>query len=101
MIDLYLKAATKADMDAALLASGLFEDFDGELRPIDATVLLDKESLSPPIDATVPLDEEGSSPPVSAEDGYFVNLRLIYADEAPEALAALQTLPVTPWRVWA
>ena len=86
MIDLYLKATTKAKMDAALLASGLFADFDGELYPVDATTLIDRV---------------GTSPSDSTERGYFVNLRLIYADEAPEALAALQTSPVTPWRVWA
>ena len=86
MIDLYLKATTKTEMDAALLASELFADFDGELYPVDVTTLIDRV---------------GSSPSEKAEDGYFVNLRLAYADEAPEALAALQTSPVTPWRVWA
>ena len=86
MIDLYLKAATKAKMEAALIASGLFAYDDGELRPVDATVLL---------------DVVGPSPADSVERGYFVNLRLIYADEAPTVLAALQTSPVTPWRVWA
>ncbi len=86
MIDLYLKAATKADMDAALLALGLFAYESDELRPVDATVLLDV--LGPAFSE-------------NAEDGYFVNLRLIYADEAPEALVAMQTSPVTPWRVWA
>jgi hypothetical protein len=86
MIDLYLKATTKAKMDAALLESELFTDLDGELYPIDATTLIDRV---------------GASPSEKAEDGYFVNLRLVYADEAPEALVALQTSPVTPWRVWA
>jgi hypothetical protein len=86
MIDLYLKATSKAKMNAALLASELFADFDGELYPVDASVLIDRV---------------GTSPSDSTERGYFVNLRLIYADEAPEALAALQTSPVTPWRVWA
>ena len=86
MIDLYLKATTKAKMDAALLTSELFTDFDGELYPVDATTLIDRV---------------GPSPSDSTERGYFVNLRLIYADEAPEALAALQTSPATPWRVWA
>ena len=86
MIDLYLKAATKADMDAALLESELFADFDGELYPINATTLIDRVNAS--------LSD-------NAEDGYFVNLRLAYADEAPEALMDLQTSPVTPWRVWA
>ena len=86
MIDLYLKATSKAKMDAALLASELFETSDGELRPVDATVLL---------------DIVGTSPADSTERGYFVNLRLIYADEAPAVLAALQTSPATPWRVWA
>jgi hypothetical protein len=86
MIDLYLKAATKADMDAALLASELFTDLDGELYAVDATTLIDRV---------------GASPSDNAEDGYFVNLRLAYADEIPEALVDLQTSPVTPWRVWA
>lgn len=86
MIDLYLKATNKAKMDAALLASELFEDFDGELNPVNSGVLIDRV---------------GTSPADSTERGYFVNLRLIYADEAPEALAALQTSPATPWRVWA
>ena len=86
MIDLYLKATTKAKMDAALLASGLFTDLDGELYPVDATVLL---------------GVFGPSPSDSTERGYFVNLRLIYADEVPEVLVPLQTNPVTPWRVWA
>jgi len=86
MIDLYLKATSKAKMDAALLASGLFAYFDGELYPVDATVLLDRV---------------GSSPADSTERGHFVNLRLIYADEVPAALVDLQTNPATPWRVWA
>jgi hypothetical protein len=86
MIDLYLKATTKVEMDAALLASELFTDFDGELYPINATTLIDRV---------------GASLSDNAEDGYFVNLRLAYADEAPEALVPLQTSPVTPWRVWA
>ena len=86
MIDLYLKATTKAKMDAALLASGLFAYYEGELYPVDATVLL---------------DAVGPSPADSVERGYFVNLRLIYADEPPAALVDLQTNPVTPWRVWA
>ena len=86
MIDLYLKATSKVKMDAALIASGLFAYDDGELRPVDATVLL---------------DVVGPSPADSVERGYFVNLRLIYADEAPAVLAALQTSPATPWRVWA
>jgi len=86
MIDLYLKATSKAKMDAALLVSELFEDFDGELNPVNSSILIDRV---------------GPSPADSTERGYFVNLRLIYADEAPEALAALQTSPVTPWRVWA
>jgi hypothetical protein len=86
MIDLYLKATSKAKMDAALIASGLFTYDDGELRPVDATVLL---------------DIVGTSPADSTERGYFVNLRLIYADDPPAALAALQTSPITPWRVWA
>jgi hypothetical protein len=86
MIDLYLKATSKAKMDAALLASELFEVSEGKLRPVDTTVLL---------------DIVGTSPADSTERGYFVNLRLIYADEAPEALAALQASPATPWRVWA
>jgi hypothetical protein len=86
MIDLYLKATTKAKMDAALLASGLFADFDGELYPVEAITLIDRI---------------GPSPSDSTERGYFVNLRLAYVDEAPEALVDLQTTPATPWRVWA
>lgn len=86
MIDLYLKATSKAKMDAALLASELFADFDGELYPVDTTTLIDRL---------------GTSPADSTERGYFVNVRLIYADEAPKVLAALQTSPATPWRVWA
>ena len=86
MIDLYLKATSKAKMDAALLASELFEDFNGELNPVHSGILIDRI---------------GTSPADSAERGYFVNVRLIYADDAPAALAALQTSPVTPWRVWA
>jgi len=86
MIDLYLKAATKTKMEAALIASGLFSYTDSDLCPVDATVLI---------------DVFGPSPSDSTERGYFVNLRLIYADEPPAALVDLQTSPVTPWRVWA
>lgn len=86
MIDLYLKATSKTKMDAALVASGLFAFSDGELYPVDATVLLDRI---------------GASPADSTERGHFANVRLIYADEVPAALEALQTSPVTPWRVWA
>jgi hypothetical protein len=86
MIDLFLKATSKAKMDAALLASELFEDFDGELNPVNSGILIDRV---------------GTSPIDSVERGYFVNLRLIYADDPPAALVAMQTSPATPWRVWA
>jgi hypothetical protein len=86
MIDLYLKTTSKIKMEAALIASGLFVYDDSKLRPVDSTVLL---------------DVVGPSPADSTERGYFVNLRLIYADEVPEVLVPLQTSPVTPWRVWA
>ena len=102
--DLYLKAPTEADMNAALIAAGLAyeetveEGEDAVLRPA-ASVYLD---IIGPITRVTGYDEAGE-PIVQTYPEWHVNLRCGELTEEQEAeLAGLVIVPPeVPYRVWA
>jgi len=79
MIDIYLKAATRAALDKKLVAAGLMADN----LPLQDVLLDDIGEI------------EGAT-------GYHMNVRLMF-EPTEEQLAALGgiTPPATPYRVWA
>jgi hypothetical protein len=83
-MDLYLKAADEAEMNAALIDAGVAYDDEGVLTPAPF----------------VSLDVIGAIP---ERDGYHVNVRSYDLTEAQ--LAELQPViivpPEQPYRVWA
>ena len=83
-MDLYLKAADEAEMNAALIAAGLVYDEDGVLTPA----------------FDVSLDVIG---PIPDTEGWHVNVRSYDLTDAQ--LAELQPViivpPEQPYRVWA
>lgn len=83
-MDLYLKAADEAEMNAVLIAAGVAYDDDGVLTPAPF----------------VSLDVIGAIP---ERDGYHVNVRTpSLTDAQEEALEGLVIVPPeTPYRVWA
>lgn len=101
-MDLYLKAADEAEMNAVLIAAGLAyeetvpvqtgEDEDGEPIMGEATVLAPAFGVS--------LDVIG---PIPEREGYHVNVRTPSLTEAQ--FAQLQPViivpPEQPYRVWA
>lgn len=101
-MDLYLKAADEAEMNAVLIAAGLAyeetvpvqtgEDEDGEPIMGEATVLAPAFGVSLDVIGTIP-----------EREGYHVNVRTPSLTEAQEeALEGLVIVPPeTPYRVWA
>ena len=96
MTDLYLKAPTKADMDAALLAAELVYGVDDILWPANGVL----------IDTIGPITKWDYSvePPVeTVYSEWHVNVRC--GELTEEQLAALVTVnilpPSIPYRVWA
>jgi hypothetical protein len=101
-MDLYLKAADEAEMNAVLIAAGLAyeetvpvqtgEDEDGEPIMGEATVLHPAFGVSLDVIGTIPESE-----------GYHVNVRTPSLTEAQ--FAQLQGViivpPEAPYRVWA
>lgn len=83
-MDLYLKAADEAEMNAALIAAGLAYEEDGVIQPAPF----------------VSLDVIG---PIPDAAGWHVNVRSY--DLTEEQLAELQSViivpPQQPFRVWA
>lgn len=96
MIDLYLKAPTEAEMNAALVSAGLLLDFDGELQPpmgvsidnIGPFVRWDY-SVEPPVETNYP--------------DWHTNVRAY--EIAEDQMAVLEPFvlapPTLPYRVWA
>jgi len=83
MIDVYLKTTNKEQMDLILIQSGLFVEDSGYFYTLNPNeVLID----------TIGFLGEGTD--------FFVNLRFIQLDEAPELFLEYQMFPETPWRVW-
>lgn len=98
MIDIYLRAADQAAIDAALTTAGLLLDAEGTLAP---NTWLDRIGQDP---QTVTGLDENDEPILATHPGYHANLRL--ADPlTPEQHTALDPVtivpPGQPIRVWA
>jgi hypothetical protein len=93
MIDLYLMAATEAEMLAALVAAGVTDD---EGHPV-AGVSLDHIG---PFSRVTGYDK-ADEPIVVEYPEWHTNLRGTFDDEQLAALEPLSVQPETPHRVWA
>lgn len=85
-MDYYLQFADKAAADAVL--------FDAEGQPLDPTLNIDVIGTWYDVDNSNP-----EAPIVTAREGYYVNVRAQTEQTWPETVT--QTVPVSPWRVWA
>jgi len=98
MIDLYLKADTEADMNAALISAGLAYEEDGALHAAFGTSL----DVIGPITRTIGHDENGD-PITETFPEWHVNVRC--SGLLPEVEAQIEPLkiipPNHPYRVWA
>ena len=95
-MDLYLKAADEAEMNAALIAAGLAYEEDGTLHPAPYVSL---DVIGPIVKWDYSVD-----PPVEIDyPEWHVNVRCAGLTEEQEAeLAGLVIVPPeTPFRVWA
>ena len=93
MIDLYLMAATEAEMLAALIAAGVTND---EGFPI-ADILLDHIG---PFSRAIDYDNAGE--PILADyPDWHTNLHGNFTDEQLAMLEPLSVQPAVPYRVWA
>jgi hypothetical protein len=99
MTDLYLKALTEEDMNAALIAAELaYEDAEYGLQPASGVSL----DVIGPIVRVTGYDEDGE--PITVEyPEWHVNVRCSGLTEEQLALVApIQIIPPeTPYRVWA
>ena len=96
MIDLYLKATTEEEMNAALVKAGLLMDFDGQLLPL-AGISVDNigpfvrwdYSVEPPVETKYP--------------DWHTNVRAYeITDDQMKVLAPfVLEAPKEPYRVWA
>ena len=99
MIDLYLKAATEAEMNAALIAAGLaYEDEEYGLQPAPYVSL----DVIGPITRVIGYDEDGE-PIIQEYPEWHVNVRCANLTEEQEAAVEAMKIspPETPYRVWA
>ena len=97
-MDLYLKAADEAEMNAALIAAGLAYEEDGVIQPAPFVSL----DVIGPIVRIVGYDEKGD--PITKEyPEWHVNVRCVGLTEEQEAELAFAMIvpPETPYRVWA
>lgn len=96
MIDLYLCAETKTQMDGALARAGVMDRF--QVNAIDENGEQSERFEYAP-KAGIDIDVIGEIPDAS---GWHVNLRADLTDEQIAALAAVTIIPpATPYRVWA
>lgn len=101
-MDLYLKAATEANMNEVLVAAGLATEQTVEVQvgeTEDGDAILQDETILVPTDG-VSLDVIGQIPDV---EGWHVNVRSY--DLSETQLAELSSITITPpnlpYRVWA
>jgi hypothetical protein len=87
MTDLYLKAPTQEDMDAALLEAGVIDD---------ANVSIDQIG---PFSKVIGYDEAGE-PIVEDYPDWHTNLRGSFTDEQLALLTPLSVVPPIPYRIW-
>lgn len=102
MIDLYLKAETKAALHEFLLARG-FERAEESEHIHHQRVLLDEiGAIHAPTGAMMTDDQGNEWPEIAPVPGYHANLRVLDDALAVEfAEMALDPAPATPARVWA
>lgn len=94
MTDFYLKAATEADMNAALLTADMVDEnnqpTEGVLLDVIGPIVKWDYSVEPPVEIDYP--------------GWHVNLRCLF-EPTEEQEAALESVtiipPELPYRVWA
>lgn len=92
-LDLYLKAPTEADMDAALLEAGVI---DAEGNP---TQDFSVDQIGP-FSKVIGYDEEGE-PIFEDYPDWHTNLRGSFDEEQLALLTPLSVEPPVPYRVWA
>jgi hypothetical protein len=96
MLDLYLRAADEATIDAALLSAGLIDE---EGNPASTLVCIDRIGEIRRVTGY-----DGDDPIIETLEGWHANLRLLF-DPAPEQIEALAAgmieAPGFPYRVWA
>ncbi len=97
MTDLYLKAPTEADMNAALIAAGLVYEEDEAIFPAEGVNL----DIIGPITRVTGYDESGE-PITETLPDWHVNVRCLELTEAQEAeIEAVKIVPPeVPYRVW-
>jgi hypothetical protein len=93
MTDIYLKAPTQEDMDAALVAAGVIDD-EGNPTP-DFSV----DQIGP-FTKIIGYDEEGE-PIEEYYPDWHTNLRGSFDEEQLALLTPLCVEPPVPYRVWA
>jgi hypothetical protein len=93
MTDLYLKAPTQEDMDAALLEAGVIDD-EGNPTP-DFSV----DQIGP-FTKVIGYDAEGE-PIVENYPDWHTNLRGSFTEDQLALLTPLCVEPSIPYRVWA
>ena len=93
MTDLYLKAPTQEDMDAALLEAGVIDD---EGNP---TADFSVDQIGP-FSKVVGYDAKGE-PIVEDYPDWHTNLRGSFDEEQLALLTPLAVEPTVPYRVWA
>jgi hypothetical protein len=91
MTDLYLKATTEEDMDAALLEAGVIDDEGNPTQDfcVDQIGPFSKwdYSVEPPVETFYP--------------DWHTNLRGSFTEEQLALLTPLTVEPTVPYRVWA
>ena len=92
-MDLYLKAPTEADMNAALIEAGII-DADGNPTP-DFSV----DQIGP-FQRVIGYDDKGD-PIVEDYPDWHTNLRGSFTEEQLAALTPMSVNPPLPYRVWA
>jgi len=99
MIDLYLMAATEAEMLAALTAAGVI---DAEGFPVAGVTLDHIGPFSRVTGYDKPKRKADEPIPIVVEyPGWHTNLRGDFTDEQLAALAPISVQPAVPHRVWA
>ena len=93
MIDLYLMAATEAEMTAALLAAGVANDEGNSVYGVSVDHI-------GPFSRVTGYDKAGE-PIVVSYPGWHTNLRGTFDDDQLAVLTPLSVEPATPYRVWA
>jgi hypothetical protein len=87
MTDLYLKAPTQEDMDAALFEAGVIDDVNISIDQIG------------PFSKVIGYDEDGE-PIVEDYPDWHTNLRGSFTDEQLALLTPLSVVPPIPYRIW-